>query len=80
FAREEQGYDYHLKIDLHGGMRVIAGKNKFGSSRRVACPKKLVDYFANSENRKFYQGHFCHDLWNKDTKKFKTMLFTFACQ
>ena len=80
FIQEDRGHYYYLKVDSKGGMRIVDGKQSFESSQKIACPGQLIDHFKKSNKETFYRGYFCHALWHRDTQKFKTMLFAFACQ
>ena len=80
FIQENGGHYYFLKVDLEGEMRIVDNKQSFENSRKISCPTKLINHFNRSKRQDFYRGYFCHALWNRDTKKTRAMLFSFACE
>lgn len=80
FLREEEGKYFGLLIGLNGQLRVTKVETINEKPKEGICFKEQVDHFLReSPAPNFYQGYYCKDIWDKDTKSFKTLLLGWSC-
>lgn len=80
FLREEEGKFYGLMINKNGNLKVTKVETITEAPKEGVCFKEQIDYFLReSPAPNFYQGYYCKDIWDKDEKKYKTMLFGWSC-
>jgi hypothetical protein len=80
FLREEEGIFYGLLIDKEGKIKVIKNEPSPFPPKEVICPKEMIAQFQRlAPSPNFYQGQFCKEIWNKNTKTYQTMLLGWSC-
>jgi hypothetical protein len=80
FLREEEGKYYGLLISKTGSLKVTKVETTTENPKEGICFKEQIDAFLREAPApNFYQGYYCKDIWDKDEKKYKTMLFGWSC-
>jgi len=80
FLREEEGKYYGLLISKSGSLKVTKVETTTENPKEGICFKEQIDAFLREAPApNFYQGYYCKDIWDKDEKKYKTMLFGWSC-
>ncbi len=80
FLREDDGKYFGLMIGKNGSLKVTKVETITEQPKEGVCFKEQIDYFLReSPAPNFYQGYYCKDIWDKDNKSYKTMLFGWSC-
>lgn len=80
FLREEEGKYYGLLISKNGNLKVTHVESNAEMPKEGICFKEQIDAFLREAPApNFYQGYYCKDIWDKDEKKYRTMLFGWSC-
>lgn len=80
FLREDEGKYYGLLISRDGDLKVAKVETISETPKEGICFKEQIDYFLReSPAPNFYQGYYCKDVWDKDEKKYKTLLLGWSC-
>lgn len=80
FLREDEGKYYGLLISRDGDLKVAKVETIAETPKEGICFKEQIDYFLReSPAPNFYQGYYCKDVWDKDEKKYKTLLLGWSC-
>lgn len=80
FLREDDGKYYGLLVGRNGSLRATKPVTLHETPKDAVCLKEQVDMFnREAPSPSFYQSYYCKDIWDKDTKTYKTMLFGWSC-
>lgn len=80
FLREDEGKYYGLRINREGALKVSKVEVIKEMPKEAVCLKEQVDQFLReAPSPTFYQGYSCKDIWDKNSKTYKTMLFGWSC-
>lgn len=80
FLREDEGKYYGLTIGKSGSLRVTKVETIAEPVKEGICFKEQIDYFLReSPAPNFYQGYYCKDVFDKNSKSYKTLLFGWSC-
>ena len=80
FLREEEGIYYGLLIDREGHLKVTKNEISPEPPKEVNCNKEMEALFLReSPSPNFYQGNFCKEIWDKNSKSYKTILLGWSC-
>ena len=80
FLRDDDGKYYALHVNRQGELKIAKPEIVKELPKDAVCLKEQVDLF-NREvpSPSFYQGYHCKDIWDKNSKTYKTMLFGWSC-
>ena len=80
YLREDEGIYYGLLINREGGLKLTKNETRPTPPRETICPKELNALFLReSPGPNFYQGSYCKEIWDKNTKSYITMLLGWSC-
>lgn len=80
YLKEDEGKYYGLLVGQNGELKVTKVQTIKETPKDAVCLKEQVDQFLReAPSPTFFQGYHCKDIWDKNSKSYKTMLFGWSC-
>ncbi len=80
FLREDDGKYYGLMINREGKLKVTKSQINKELPKDVVCTKEQIDLFLReAPSTTFYETYHCKEIWDKNSKSYKSMLFGWSC-
>ncbi|MEA9356447.1 hypothetical protein SHI21_09545 [Bacteriovorax sp. PP10] len=80
YLKEDDGKYYGFLINRDGDIRITKPQIVKELPKEVVCLKEQVDLFMReAPSPTFYQSYHCMDIWDKNSKTYKPILFGRSC-